>query len=69
MTTGKVSKIERGLVYLELEDGQLCWFEPLDGYLIEIGDVVMGYLWSVGGQEVINRTKDYPMNVRIDGHT
>lgn len=54
MNTGRVSRIEKGQVYIELEQGQFCWFDSSGGYLIEIGDVVTGYLWSRGEQEVIN---------------
>jgi len=69
--TGTVYKVDqkKGFVYLNLEDGQQCWFELLGGYDIEVGDIVTGNLWTLGGEELTNTTKDYKMSVFIQDHT
>ncbi len=67
--TGRVYKIEKGMVGLVLEDGQRCWSQPLGGYEIEVDDVTTGDLWSLGGEEFFNATRDYSMSVFIEGHT
>lgn len=66
---GRVEKIENGLAYLELADGQRCWFEPLGDYDIEVDDIVTGNLWSLGGEELFNETKGYSMSVSMEDHT
>jgi hypothetical protein len=69
----RVYRITKGLVYLNLEDDlevdQRCWIEPLDSYLIEIGDIVTGDLWSLGKGDLHNITKGYTMRVFVRGHT
>jgi uncharacterized protein YkvS len=65
---GKVSKIEQGSVFVDLGKGLRCWFAQLTDHSIEIGDSVMGDLWSFGGQELHNTTRGYRMKVFIEGH-
>ena len=69
---GRVFKIEKGMVHVLIEEGmegQRMWFEPLGGYDIEIDDVISGNLWSLGGEELTNETKNYKMDVFIQDHT
>ena len=68
--TGRVSKIDKGMVYVDINDavGQRCWFEPINVYNIGIGDILTGSLLSLGGQMIFNKSKNSPMNVFIHGH-
>ena len=66
--TGKVYKIEDGLVWLLLENGQHCWFQPIGSYEIAIGDTISGDLWSLDGELFFNATKNYEMSVFVEGH-
>ena len=68
MLTGKVSRIESGLIYVQLDNGQECLFEPINAYDIKVGDFVTGNLRSCGGQMILNKSKRYPMNVFIHSH-
>ncbi len=67
--TGGVFRLGKGVVYLVLENGQQCYFEPLGSYDIELDDIVTGDLWSLGEEEHFNATKSYPMRVFMEGHT
>ena len=67
--TGKVSQILRGMVCLDLEDGHRCWFEPLGSYKLELGDLISGNLWSLGGEELLNVTRNCKMTAFIQDHT
>ena len=69
MMTGRVIKIENGLVYLDADDGRRCWFQPIGAYEIGLGDVMTGDLWALGAEEFHNETKVYSMSVFIEGHT
>jgi hypothetical protein len=66
---GTVTSVKPGRIDVEIDDGQRCWFEPLGGYDIEVGDVIEGNLWSLGGEELINRSKGYTMSVFMEDHT
>jgi hypothetical protein len=66
--TGKVFKIEEGSIYLRIEKGSECWFDSLTSDRIEIGDVVTGNLCSIGGQELMNKTRGCKMKVFLQGH-
>jgi hypothetical protein len=68
MMTGRVSRIEEGSIYIHLEKGQVCWFDPLDESKVEIGDVVTGNLWAYGGQQLYNTTKRQTIRVFMEGH-
>jgi hypothetical protein len=65
LLTGKVSEVTRGMVCLELEDDCRCWFQPLSGCTVGVGDVVTGNLLSSGGEQVFNRTRRCTMRVFI----
>jgi hypothetical protein len=52
-----------------LDDGQQSWFEPLGDYDIEVDDEISGDLWTLGGEDLVNKTKDYTMSVFMEGHT
>jgi hypothetical protein len=67
--TGKVYKIENGLVWLLLENGKQCWFQPIGDYEISLGDTISGDLWELGGEEFFNVTKKCEMDVFVEGHT
>jgi hypothetical protein len=68
MMKGKVSRIEEGSIFIRVERGQECWFDPLDESKVEIGDVVTGNLWAYGGQQIFNTTKGQTMKVFMEGH-
>ena len=72
MPSGRVSRITKGLVHLDLEDDfeveQSCWIELLGPYPIEIGDVITGNLWNPGKQELQNVSKGYSMRVFVRAH-
>jgi len=53
------------MVCLDLEDGYQCWFEPLSGCNIKVGDVVAGNLLSRGGGILLNKTRSCELNVYI----
>ena len=73
MPIGRVSRVEKGLFYVDLEDSleidQKCWIEPLGPYAVDIGDIVTGNLWALGKSDLHNITKGYTMRAFIKGHT
>ena len=66
---GRVSRILRGMIRLDLADGHSCWFEPLGSYKIELGDLISGNLWSLGGEELLNTTRGNKISAFIQDHT
>jgi len=65
---GKVSRIEKPLVYVILEDGQRCWFE-LDGHDVAVGDIVSGNMRIHGDSKLTNETKGNVIDAYIQGFT
>lgn len=49
-------------------DGQFSLVEPL-GADLEIGDVISGNLWSLGGEELFNETKGERFSAFIQDHS
>jgi len=62
------SKKPNGIVKVVLDDGQFSIVEPL-GEDLAIGDVIVGNLWSLGGEELYNETQDVTFSAFIQDHS
>lgn len=65
---GRVYAIDSRLAFARLDDGGICWFEPLSGD-VEVGEVISGELCSHGRQQLRNETRGRTVGVLIEGHT
>ena len=62
---GKVIDINNrnGWVAVQLEDGECSIFEPLGGYVLEIGDIISGDICFDGGLNAYNHSQDESMDI------
>lgn len=56
MPTGRVVEVnaQRGMVIIQIADGEYAVFELLDGIDIEVGDSVRGDLGALGGEQLVH---------------
>ncbi|MDO0944617.1 hypothetical protein [Chromohalobacter israelensis] len=66
---GKVIGINhnRGLIAIQVDEGDITVAEMLGGYSVELGDVIRGDLETVAGETFYNITKSEEMEVFVEG--
>lgn len=68
MPRGKVAVINRrrGLVAIQTEDEDLVVIELLGTYDVDLGDVISGDEFWLGGEDFFNHTKQEELSVSVE---